>query len=93
MYWSVPLPGPMENDQDPESMGQASAALDPLLFQGDSAIDLISRCEMLLEERRAELHWQTEHLDGPMWPSPRVAKRRRFSKRMFPAVGVALQPF
>lgn len=58
MHWTAPPLFPFENGDDSESGEHTSAAFDPLLFQADAAIELISRCEMLLEKRRAELDRQ-----------------------------------
>ena len=63
MHWTVPPPPPLENGDNPESDEHTSAAIDPLLFQADVAIELISRCEMLLEKRQAEPHLQAQLLN------------------------------
>jgi len=63
MHWTAPPAVALETGDDPEPGEEASAVFDPLLDQADAAIELISRCEMLLEKHRAELDRRAKRLD------------------------------
>jgi hypothetical protein len=62
MHWTVPPP-PLESGDNTKSAEHTSGAIDPLLFQADVAIELISRCDMLLEKHQAEPHLQAQLSD------------------------------
>ena len=57
MHRAAPPPVAMETGGPDE---QASATFDPLFYEADAAIELISRCEVLLEKRRADLARQAD---------------------------------
>jgi hypothetical protein len=63
MHWTAPPEMRLEHSGNAEVDEQVAATFDPLLYQANAVIALISRCEMLLEKRRADLNRQAGLLD------------------------------